>query len=42
MSASFAKNVRTDDWIGFIKKLAEDDKKVEEYFNKLLNADNRN
>ena len=42
MSASFAKNVCTDDWMQFIKKLAADDKKVEEYFNRLINADNKN
>ena len=42
MSVSFAKNVRTDDWMGFIKQLAADDKKVEEYFTRLINADNKN
>jgi len=42
MSVSFAKNVRTDDWMGFIKKLVADDKKVEEYFNRLIDADNKN
>jgi len=42
MSVSFAKNVRTDDWMGFIKQLTADDKKVEEYFTRLINADNKN
>lgn len=42
MSASFAKNVRTDDWMGFIKQLTADDKQVEEYFNRLFNADSKN
>lgn len=41
-SDSFAKNVCTDDWMQFIKKLAADDKKVEEYFTRLINADNKN
>jgi hypothetical protein len=41
MSVSFAKNVRTDDWMQFIKKIAADDKKVEEYFARLINADNK-
>jgi len=42
MSASFAKNICTDDWMRFIKKMAADDKKVEEYFARLINADNKN
>jgi len=37
MSVSFAKNVCTDDWMQFIKKIAADDKKVEEYFTRLIN-----
>ncbi len=42
MSVSFAKDVCTGDWMQFIKKLAADDKKVEEYFNRLIDADNKN
>lgn len=39
MSVSFAKDVCTGDWREFIRKIAEDDSQVNEYFNRLINAD---
>ena len=39
MSVSFAKEVRTEDWREFIRKMAEDDSQVNKYFNRLINAD---
>ena len=39
MSVSFAKEVRTEDWREFIRKMAEDDSQVNKYLNRLINAD---
>jgi hypothetical protein len=38
MSVPFAKEVHTEDWREFIRKMAEDDSQVNKYFNRLIDA----